>query len=633
VEKFLNRKKSKGQWHYLVRWAGFDESEDTWEPLENLEGTEEIMKECTAEILKAEKRDQVARKKAWKQRQKASAAKAWEPSKRTIADHLKFVLTACMDEYAATVASIKKYVASHYAAEFDIANKIDRFKKVLEKLSEAGKIEYISGKGLSGNVALTEEGLSALGKSSSGTVDSMVMEAIVAMAEPKGASMNKIKKYYAQHLPSLKTAEQPKRFKKVIESAVEKEVLYQVSGLGLTGSYQLMEPYMPPPVAIRRILKNEVWQDNEYSDVEAKDSEPEIDDSDVDEPVYKPRAATQSGRKTIAAPKKQAPVSVPKPKTGAKRKAAPVKSKYVDDSSEEEEESESEKEEEEEEPPKKKGKQTPAKRGGTAAKGVKKAAPAKKDAPTKKAAPAKKATPAKKAAPAKKGAATPARGGKGGRGGAKAVAAKRAASPSSDEESIASDFEDHPPPIQTKGRGSTKAARGKAKVKTPAKPVNKAAKKTVPVAIGRGGGGRSVRDKAPTYYGTPSPEYDASDDSADEVPPPKRSPAKASPAKQGRGSPAKRGRGAARGGGKGAVKPPPSDSEPESESEEDAPAPPAARGRGRGGRGGGAQSPAKKKPARAPTPESESDRSTPPPPAPKAKGRGRGGPGAAKKRR
>ena len=48
------------------------------------------------------------------------------------------------------------------------------------------------------------------------------------MAEPKGASMNKIKKYYAQHLPSLKTAEQPKRFKKVIESAVEKEVLYQV---------------------------------------------------------------------------------------------------------------------------------------------------------------------------------------------------------------------------------------------------------------------------------------------------------------------------------------------------------------------------------------------------------------------
>ena len=93
-------------------------------------GSEEIMQECTKEILKAEKRDKMARKKAYKQRQKASAAKAWEPSKRNIADHLKFVLTACMDEYAATVASIKKYIATHYAAEFDLANKIGRFKNV-----------------------------------------------------------------------------------------------------------------------------------------------------------------------------------------------------------------------------------------------------------------------------------------------------------------------------------------------------------------------------------------------------------------------------------------------------------------------------------------------------------------------
>ena len=38
VEKILNRKKSKGQWQYLVRWAGFDETEDTWEPIENLAG-------------------------------------------------------------------------------------------------------------------------------------------------------------------------------------------------------------------------------------------------------------------------------------------------------------------------------------------------------------------------------------------------------------------------------------------------------------------------------------------------------------------------------------------------------------------------------------------------------------------
>ena len=93
-------------------------------------GSEEIMEECTTEILKAEKRDKVARKKAWKQRQKASAAKAREPSKRGVAEHLKFVLTACMDQYAATISAIKKYIATNYAAEFDLANKIGRFKQV-----------------------------------------------------------------------------------------------------------------------------------------------------------------------------------------------------------------------------------------------------------------------------------------------------------------------------------------------------------------------------------------------------------------------------------------------------------------------------------------------------------------------
>ena len=100
----------------------------------------------------------------------------------------------------------------------------------MEKLSDSGKISYLSGKGLSGNVALTDDGLAALGKSSANTVDSMILEAIVAMAEPKGASMTKIKKFYAEHLPSLKTAEQPKRFKKAVEMAIKKEILYQVEG-------------------------------------------------------------------------------------------------------------------------------------------------------------------------------------------------------------------------------------------------------------------------------------------------------------------------------------------------------------------------------------------------------------------
>ena len=103
---------------------------------------------------------------------------------------------------------------------------------MLEKLSDAGKISYLAGKGLTGNIALTDDGLSTLSRSTANTVDNMVLEAIFAMAEPKGAAMSKIKKYYAQHLPGFKTAEQPKRFKKTIEMAVKKEIIVQVCERG-----------------------------------------------------------------------------------------------------------------------------------------------------------------------------------------------------------------------------------------------------------------------------------------------------------------------------------------------------------------------------------------------------------------
>ena len=36
VESILDRRKRGNKWHYLVRWAGFDESEDSWEPRSGL---------------------------------------------------------------------------------------------------------------------------------------------------------------------------------------------------------------------------------------------------------------------------------------------------------------------------------------------------------------------------------------------------------------------------------------------------------------------------------------------------------------------------------------------------------------------------------------------------------------------
>jgi hypothetical protein len=45
VERILKRKynKAKKQWLFLVRWGGFGEEEDTWEPRESLDACEGIL--------------------------------------------------------------------------------------------------------------------------------------------------------------------------------------------------------------------------------------------------------------------------------------------------------------------------------------------------------------------------------------------------------------------------------------------------------------------------------------------------------------------------------------------------------------------------------------------------------------
>jgi hypothetical protein len=36
VEEILDRQRISGKPHYLVKWKGYDTSENTWEPIENL---------------------------------------------------------------------------------------------------------------------------------------------------------------------------------------------------------------------------------------------------------------------------------------------------------------------------------------------------------------------------------------------------------------------------------------------------------------------------------------------------------------------------------------------------------------------------------------------------------------------
>ena len=45
VEKILKQKRVNGQPFYLVKWKGYNTSENTWEPIANLKGCHQAMQE------------------------------------------------------------------------------------------------------------------------------------------------------------------------------------------------------------------------------------------------------------------------------------------------------------------------------------------------------------------------------------------------------------------------------------------------------------------------------------------------------------------------------------------------------------------------------------------------------------
>lgn len=84
VEKILGKRKRQGGIEYLIKWAGYDNSQNTWEPEENLDCADRIKdfeeKSKAAELAKKEKKTRERKKSTEKRRKRSTRSQKHEIS-------------------------------------------------------------------------------------------------------------------------------------------------------------------------------------------------------------------------------------------------------------------------------------------------------------------------------------------------------------------------------------------------------------------------------------------------------------------------------------------------------------------------------------------------------------------------
>ncbi|XP_028854541.1 heterochromatin protein 1-binding protein 3 [Denticeps clupeoides] len=303
----------------------------------------------------------------------------------TLGDSLPLIFTRLCEPKEASYVLIKKYLTEHFP-QFDVEKRPDTLKNALQKAVEKGQLEQITGKGASGTFQLKKSGEKAVSP-----LEDAIVTAITAMNEPKSCSITTLRKFLLETHKDRKENHVLCQLKKTLEKCKMMGWMEQITGHGLSGTYQLSYPYYPSPAILfpekaeklnkkqedKAKRKRRVDSDDESEDEEDEDEDDDDESEDEeDEPPPKKRQVKKFAPKARRPPpSRRAPAKRPPP---AKRPAPPAKRAA---------------------PPAKKAAAAPKKPAPLPAK---KPAASKQAASTKKAAPPAKATPVKKAAPASK---------------------------------------------------------------------------------------------------------------------------------------------------------------------------------------------------------------------------------------
>uniref|UniRef100_A0A8C4Q432 Heterochromatin protein 1-binding protein 3 n=1 Tax=Eptatretus burgeri TaxID=7764 RepID=A0A8C4Q432_EPTBU len=146
------------------------------------------------------------------------------------------VFTLACSPKEASYSLIRKYLLQHFPS-MALENRPAILKQALQRCVDKGSLEQITGRGASGTFQLL-----ALPSSQLPPLEAAISTAIIAMNEPKSASMTALKKLL-QNEPAFRGYMLKRSLKKLMGQGW----VTRISGKGFSGSFQLAYPYYPSP--------------------------------------------------------------------------------------------------------------------------------------------------------------------------------------------------------------------------------------------------------------------------------------------------------------------------------------------------------------------------------------------------
>lgn len=255
-------------------------------------------------------------------------------TKETLGESLPLIITRLCEPKEASYILIKKYLEQHFP-QLNVDSRPDVLKNCLQKSVEKGYLEQITGKGASGTFQLKKAGNKVL--MGGGLLEDAIVAAITAMNEPKTCSITILRKFLVERQKEQNNFFFVSNLKRTLQKCKMMGWMEQISGHGLSGSYQLSYPYYPSPAVLfpemmeklkqkeEQKLKRKRGDDSDEESEEESEQESEEEESDEDEPPRRKR--TQRANRTSASkarPNKRAKTVSRKP-PASKRSVASAK--------------------------------------------------------------------------------------------------------------------------------------------------------------------------------------------------------------------------------------------------------------------------------------------------------------------